>query len=182
MGECSLLPITDEFNKRFSLANKSKKVFKTKRREQLKREAVLDQLIPFPENIDLTQLRKFKDKHREILNAFKNKVESIALNPNLDEASPLFRETIKELEYSKSELSAKMGESKLGSIFFGTICGIVSSTIGLATAGTNGAIIAGVTSLAGAIYSASQNLRDENITNQNGMKYLALVDKKLRKA
>ncbi len=181
-NKLNLLPTTDEYRKRFSLANKSKKVFKTKQREQLKRETVLDQLIPFPENIDLTQLRKFKDKHRDILNAFKTKVELIALDSNLDEESQLFRETIKDLEHSKSELSAKMGESKFGNVFFGTVCGIVSSSIGFATAGTDGAIIGGAAALAQAIYSATQVEKDEDIPNQNGMKYLALVDKKLRKA
>ena len=181
-GKLNYLPTTDVFYKRFTLATKSNKVFKTKQKEQHKRETILDQLIPFPENIDLMQLRKFKDKHRDILNAFKTKVELIALNPNIEEESPLFIETIRDLEHSKLELSAKMGESKFGQVFFGTVCGIVSSSIGLATAGTDGAIIGGATALAGAIYAATQVENDTDIPNQNGMKYLALVDKRLRKA
>ncbi|MCG2459474.1 kinase [Flavobacteriaceae bacterium F89] len=176
------LPATDKFFKSHTRATMSKKIFISRQREQQKRETILTQLIPFPEKIDLVQLRRFKEKHRDILNAFKTKVELIALNSTIEEESPLFIETIKDLEHSKLELSAKMGESKFGQVFFGTVCGIISSSIGLATAGTDGAIIGGATALAGAIYAVTQIENNADIPNQNGMKYLALLDKKLSKA
>ncbi|MCK0158855.1 kinase [Cellulophaga sp. F20128] len=180
-GKLNYLPTTDKQIKRFSVASNSKKVQKIQKKEQIKREIILRELIPFPEKIDLKQLRKFKDKHSDLLNTFKNRVELIALDPNLDEDTPLFNETIKELDFRKGELSAKMGESKLGNVFFGTVCGISGAMIGMAQAGTTGAVIGGLPAFANAVYSALQIERAENITDQSGMKYLALIDRKIRK-
>ncbi len=120
----------------------------------------------------------------DLLNAFKNRIELIALNPNLDEDTQLFKETIKELDLRKSELSAKMNENKFGDLFFGTVCGLSGAFIGLAAAGTTGALIgsmAALPSFGNAVHSALKIEKVENITDQSGMKYLALVDKKIKK-
>jgi hypothetical protein len=114
-------PTTDQLRKRFSIAGNSKKDFQTFKIENKKRELILNELIPFPEQIDFDKLRGFKDEHFELLKAFKNKVELIVLNPTLDVDSELFSESINELKLSKAEVSAKMNESRLGKIFFGTI-------------------------------------------------------------
>ena len=130
------------------------------------------------------QLKKFKKKHRDLLDRFKNKVELIVLDHNLDEESQLFKETIKELNYNKEELSAKMNESRFGQLICGTVCGITGAVIGLASSGTTGALVGSLTALpsfVNAIHSAMQIERIENITNQSGMKYLALVDKKIKR-
>jgi len=77
-----------------------------------------------------------------------------------------------------------MGESKFGQLIFGTVCGITGAVIGLASAGTAGAIVGSFSALpsfANAVYSALQIERVENIPDQSGMKYLALVDRKIRR-
>ena len=145
-----------------------------------KRERILNELIPFPEQIDIYKLRKFKDRHRELLNAFKNKVEIIVLNPLMNESSMLFTEAINELKARKEELSAKMNEDKLGKVFFGSVCGTIAGAAGLVAADTRVAVIGGLAGLTNAIYSALQIERAEDIFDQSGMKYLALVDKRLR--
>ena len=183
-GKLDFLPTTDMQVRKVPFMDSSKKIYKTKRKENIRREIILRELIPFPEQIDLNQLRRFKDKYSDLLKRFKNKVELIALDHNLDEESQLFKETIKELNYRKEELSAKMNESNFGQLIFGTVCGITGAIIGLASAGTTGAIVGSFSALpsfANAVYSALQIERVENITDQSGMKYLALVDKKLRK-
>lgn len=177
-GKLNYLPTTDKQINRFSVAGNSQKVQK---KEQMKREIILRELIPFPEQINLKQLRKFKDKHSDLLNAFKNKVELIALDPNLDEGTPLFNERIKELDFRKGELSAKMEESKFGNVFFGTVCGISGAMVGMAQAGTTGAVIGALPAFSNAVYSALQIECAENIPDQSGMKYLALIDRKIRK-
>ncbi|WP_313717623.1 kinase [Kaistella carnis] len=133
-GKLNFLPTTDLKVKKVPFSNSSKKVYKTIRKEKIRREIILKEIIPFPEQIDLMQLRKFKDKYPDLLNKFKNKVELIALNHNLEEDSQLFKETMKELIYDKQELSAKMNESRLGQIMFGTVCGITGAIISLVTA------------------------------------------------
>ncbi len=171
------LPATD-------LKIKSNPFFLTKKRiEQTKqkREIILENLIPFPHEIDITKLTKFKEKNSELLKNFKNGVELIAINSDIEMGSDLFKEKITELELGKNELMIKMNENKLGKIFFGTFCGISGAVIGLATAGTTGAIIGGLPSFANAIHSALQIEGIKDIENNKGMKYIALVDKELRK-
>lgn len=178
------LPTTDVQVRKTPFMESSKKNYKTKRKENTRREIILKELIPFPEQIDLVKLRNFKDKHSNLLNRFKNKVELIALDHTIEEESPLFKETIKELNYNKEELSAKMNENKFGQILFGTVCGITGAVIGLQSAGTTGAIVGSFSALpsfANAIHSALQIERIEDIPDQSGMKYLALVDKKIRR-
>lgn len=148
---------------------------------EIKRDIILKELIPFPQNIDIKKLRKFKDKYTELLKSFKNKIELIVLNPTIDTNSALFKESIKELEIRRDELSAKMGENKFGDIFFGTICGVAGALIGLAASSTIGAVIYGLPGFANAIHSALQLEKPENIFDQSGMKYLALIDRKLIK-
>lgn len=184
-GKLNFLPTTDVQVRNVAFTNSSKTVYKTTTKENIRREVILKELIPFPEQIDLMQLRRFKEKHIDLLDRFKNKVELIVLDHKLDEESQLFKETIKELNYNKEELSAKMNESRFGQLMFGTVCGITGAVIGLATAGTSGALVGSLTALpsfANAIHSAMQIENIENITNQSGMKYLALIDKKIKKA
>lgn len=149
--------------------------------QQRKRETILTNLIPFPENIDLNQLHRFKEQHHELLKAFRTKVEKIVLDSDIIEDSPLFHEHLTELLQRKQELSAKMNESNLGGIIFGTVCGLIGAYQGLAAASTVGAVVGGLPGFANAIYSALQIERVENIFDQSGLKYLALADKRLRK-
>lgn len=173
-------PTTDEFEKKY-VRQESKKHFETMKSENTKQDIILTNLIPFPEQIDLQKLRIFKDRHIELLKAFRNKVELIVLNETLKENSPIFLETIKELQCRKEELSAKMNEGKMGKIFLGTICGITGATIGLAAANSVGAVVGGLPGFTNAVYSALQMEKAEDIFDQSGMKYLALIDKRLRK-
>jgi len=149
--------------------------------QKKKRETILNNLIPFPEDINLSRVRKFKEKHINLLTSFKNRVEQIVLDPNLIEGTELFSEKVRELQLRKDELSAKMEESQFGNILFGTVCGIIGAFQGLATAETTGVIIGAFPGFASAIHSALQIERAENIFDQSGLKYLALADKRLRK-
>lgn len=148
---------------------------------QQKRETILTSLIPFPEDINLTRLLKFKEKHSNLLEAFRTQVELIALDPNIMEGTPLFYQRLSELTQRKDELSAKMNESKFKNILFGTVCGLIGAYQGIATASTRGAIIGALPGFAHAVYSALQIERAENAFDQSGLKYLALADKRLRK-
>lgn len=148
--------------------------------EQNKRETILNNLIPFPEQIDLRRLRRFKERHIDLLNSFKNKVELIVLDPNIKEGSRLFDEHLTELLNRKHELSVKMNESQFGNILFGTVCGLIGAYQGLTVAETTGAIIGSLPGFASAVHSALKIERAENIFDQSGLKYLALADKRLR--
>jgi hypothetical protein len=180
-NKINYLPTTDQHIKHFSIENKSKKIFKTYQKQQIKREAILNDLIPFPEQIDILKLRRFKDDHTDLLDRFKTAVEVIALNPNIEEDSDHFKELIKDLSQKKEELSIKMNESKFTKVFFGTVCGITNTVLSTITADypTIVSNVIGVTSLLSAIHAALQIENDRDIPDQSGMKYLALLDKKI---
>lgn len=149
--------------------------------EQRKRETILKSLIPLPEDIDLKRLMQFKEKHADLLCNFRTIVELIALDPNIRENSNIFDEKMNELLQRKEELTNKMNESKFKNILFGTVCGLIGAYQGLELASTNGAIIGALPGFANAVYSALKIERAENIFDQSGLKYLALMDKRIRR-
>ncbi len=149
--------------------------------EQRKRETILKNLIPFPENIDLKRLLRFKEQHSDLLRVFRTKVELIALDPSIRENSNLFDEKINELIQRKDELTNRMNESNLGKIFFGTVCGLIGAYQGLASASPSVAIVGALPGFVNAVYSALKIERAEDIFDQSGLKYLALIDKRIRR-
>ena len=146
-----------------------------------KQETILTNLIPFPEDIDLNKLTKFKEKHSQLLAAFRTRVELIALDPNIIDGTPLFHHHLSELAQRKEELSAKMNESRFNSILYGTVCGLIGAGVGLAGASTTGAVIGALAGFANAVHSALQIEQAEDIFDQSGLKYLALADKRLNR-
>lgn len=148
---------------------------------ETKRKTILTNLIPFPEDIDLNRLTRFKQRHANLLNAFRTRVEMIVLDPNIIEGTPLFHQHMTELLQRKEELTAKMNESRFNSILFGTVCGLIGAGTGIAAASTTGAVIGALPGFANAVYSALQIERAENVFDQSGLKYLALADKRLRR-
>lgn len=148
---------------------------------RIKRETLLTNLIPFPEEIDLSRLLKFKEQHSELLRAFRTRIELISLDPNIIEGSPLFYQHLAELHQRKEELSAKMNENKFKSIMFGTVCGLIGAYQGITSASTTATIVGGLPGFANAVYSALQIEKAENIFDQSGLKFLALADKRLRR-
>lgn len=173
-NDLKMLPTTDQIGVTAYL---------TQSRESItKRNTILKSLIPFPENIDLNRLRHFKDKHHDLLNKFKSKVEIITLDHNIKQGSAHFEQIINELHIQKDELTAKMNESQFGNILFGTVCGIISGGLAFAASeNTIVGVISGLPGLANATHAALKIERPENIFDQSGMKYLALVDKRIRK-
>ena len=176
LGEkLKMLPATD---RQFSF-NFLKQFREVKSEVNEKRDRILKDLIPMPTKINLKQIQKFKEKNIDNLNRFKNIVEQIALNPIYDN-DKLLDEKVRELNFEKEALTARMKETKFGPIFFGTVCGVFGAIQGIAQASTTGAVIGGLPGFATAIYSALKIEKAENMFDQTGLKYLSLVDKRLR--
>lgn len=155
--------------------------YSTKRNTTSKRITILNSLIPFPEDINLNKLKRFKEKHSDLLNSFRTQVEKIALDHKLIEGTALFDKHLEVLKQRKEELTAKMNESKFNSIIFGTVCGLIGASQGIAFASTTAAFVGALPGFANAVYAALQIERAENLFDQSGLKYIALVDKRLRK-
>lgn len=146
-----------------------------------KRETILTNLIPFPEDINLDKLTRFKEKHSLLLSAFRTKIELIALDPNIIEGTPLFYHHMSELIQRKEELVAKMSESRFNSILYGTVCGLIGAGVGIAAASSLWAFVGAIPGFANAVHSALKIERAENVFDQSGLKYLALADKRLKR-
>lgn len=75
-----------------------------------------------------------------------------------------------------------MNESQMGNLFYGTVCGLLSSGISMATVENKFLAIAAATpGFLNGVHAASKIEKRENIFDQSVMKYLAFVDKRLRK-
>lgn len=137
------------------------------RNRPYKRDLILKNLIPYPKQIDLSNPRRFKEKHHDPLIAFRSKVESTVLNQAISPESQMLKFTLDELKLQKEELSARMNESYLNNINFGTICGTISAAIGL----FENSFVAAITGLLSTIYSVCKTERPENVVDQTGLKY-----------
>ena len=148
---------------------------------QKKRQTILNRLIPMPEQMDLKKLKGFKEKHLDLLDAFKTRVELLVHEPNLLEGTVLFDLKVKELQQRRDELTAKMTESQFGNILWGSVSGLINAGVGIAGAGTIGALAGAFPGFANAVHSALKIESPERIFDQSGLKYLALAEKRLWK-
>jgi hypothetical protein len=80
----------------------------------------------------------------------------------------------------RDELSAKMNESNFKTLLFGSVCGIIGAYQGLVAPDTTTSVITGFAGFAGAVYSALEIEKAEDVFDQSGMKYLALILFKLK--
>lgn len=169
------LPATDEMDYGFSALYIQKGGLELRMR-QCRRDLILKNLIPYPKQVDLTRLRRFKERYFDLLNVFSNKVEQLVFNPNIEHDSRLFELKLEDMKNAKDELYARMNENHIGNIVFGTICGSISAAIGFLSDP-----VGGIPGLLNTIYSSCKIERPENVIDQTGLKYLALVDKRLRR-
>lgn len=171
-AKLNMLPTTDQIND-WSLYKKTIP-------QQKKRDKILSSLIPFPTEINLPKLKKFKKKHSKLLVEFKNRVEQIVFDRSLIEGTDLYNLKLEELLIQKEELTTKMNESHFMDILFITVLGTIGAFESLTAVETTDAIIRGLPGFASAVYAALRIEKAENVSNQGGMKYLALMDKRIR--
>jgi len=167
------LSVTDEVN-----SFRFRKILK---REKQKRETILTELIPYPEEINLLDLQRFKERHAELAVQFRNRVEQIVHDPSIKEGTSLFHYKMAEMKDCKEELVARMKETLgIGKLFFGTVCGLISGVSSLIDPNSLN-LIGTLAGFGNAVHSALQIERAEDVFDQSGMKYLALANYKLKK-
>jgi hypothetical protein len=144
------------------------------------REKILTELIPYPRNINLEALLEFKEKHSGLLKIFINTIEQIVLTKEYDNNEALLTLKIEELKHRKEELANKMAPRGFKHVVFGTVCGILKGVIAVGIAKTGGAAVAATPNFANSIYSALKIESPEKVYDQSGMKYIALMEKRIR--
>ncbi len=139
---------------------------------------VLEQLIPFPREVNLSKLFDFKFTYPELLAEFRTEIQNIIFDDNLVEGSDLYNNRVERLRQHKEEVSERMKENKIKDLIWGS-CGVISAGVSVGTAAGGWAVMGAIAGLAVAINSALQIERPEKVIDQSGMKYLALLDKRI---
>jgi len=143
------------------------------------RQNILDDLIPYPINPDLTELRRFKDKYHEELKSFRILIEQYTLTiesfkkKKIQEEFKLLK--IAEINDKRDKILSDLNESRFGQITFGTIFSLIGAAMGFA----QGNSPLGIFSLLNAVHSAFQGYDDSAILSRD-YSYLALVDKNFK--
>lgn len=172
---CNYTPATDEIrNLDLSISQRG-----TSFKLSAIRQSLIEDLIPFPIEPDLTKLRKFKDKYHEELTSYRILIEQIAYDLSLlkskQHQTDKHQLKIAEINDKKTKLLRDLNQSKLGKIVFGTICGIAGTTVGL----INPTNLLVAFPFLHAVYSAFQGYKDRQILDKD-YSYLALIDKKFK--
>ncbi len=177
-SKLELLPVTDRpLNLPFYMSyNKPLSTNEAK----IRRDKILNGIIPYPLELNLSKMMRLKERYSGELIALRSIVEQIALDSKYD-SEELLNEKIRELNYNKDQLLARFKESQIGNILFGNVCGLVGAAYGFTqTNSTVGAVIGGSIGFANALHSALKIEDQTKIYDPSGMKYLAIMDNKLR--
>jgi hypothetical protein len=139
------------------------------------RSKILDELMPYPIDFDITKLRKFKEKYQSDLINFRNHIENIVFKISIitdeNQRDFLLNNEVLEINNKKVELFNKMKVFNLSKIVFGGACGLVATAIPLISDPSFPQIPAFVYG----IYSLYNEINRPKINNP--IKYLALTDK-----
>jgi hypothetical protein len=142
------------------------------------RQKLLEEVMPFPSNPNLSKLRDFKEKYKDELKGFRMLLEQSVIDiGNIQDREiqlDRFKLTVEEINYKKEIISSNLNSSKFGQISLGSICGLTGAAYGFSQDNT----ALGIFSLANALYSAFQGYDNAPIL-ENDYSYLALIDKKL---
>ncbi|MDP3915850.1 MAG: hypothetical protein Q8R96_19150 [Bacteroidota bacterium] len=139
------------------------------------RQNILDDLIPYPIDPDLTKLRIFKDKYHEELKSFRILIEQSALTIASFKKNKIQKEfqllKVAEINDKKEKILSDLNQSNLGQITFGTIFGLTGAAIGFSQGN--------IFSLLNAVHSSFQGYDNSEILSRD-YSYLALIDKNFK--
>lgn len=148
----------------------------TRRLNRLRQE-LIDDLIPYPVNPNLTKLRKFKDKYHEELHSFRILLEKCAHELSSitvkNKRKKQYSLTVQEILDKKEKIIREL-KPNFPRIFFGTVCGVGGTTYGIYS--DNSPLT--TFSIANSLYQAFQGYDVKNVLARD-YSYLALIDKKL---
>lgn len=145
------------------------------------RQHLLDDLIPYPVNPNLTKLRHFKDKYYDELKSFRVLLEKYAYSISLLETEEFQESSIKltiaEINDKRDKILRELENSKFGKISFGTALGLIATIGGIAV----GDYIFGSLALASSIFNEIESYnRNSKSIKEKDFAYLALIDKKMK--
>ena len=148
------------------------------KKDQKARGELLKDLMPYFGNPDFGRLRKFKDKNHDQLKDFRNLIEATIIEVNnvkKDKRKKYLKLKVDEINYYREIIYAKLNESKIGKIIFGSIFGLTQAVLAYSVANQ----FQSGFEIGNAIYEAFQGY-DNVKAMPNRVTYLALLDKELK--
>ena len=147
------------------------------------RNRLLNDILPLPTKIKVSDLAKIKEKYSHELNRFRNNIETIILDISKFEDTGDFETYYKlqldDIKDTKNYIAGKLSEPKFGKIVFGTLCGL--SAAGIAVAQTpQEQFYWTIPSILNAVYTAIESHKRNDIIKKEPLSYLALVERKLK--
>lgn len=140
------------------------------------RSDILENLLPYPVDYDLSKIRRFKEKYHSELTSFRKHMEKVIFNISLISDSTkrdrAIRKEIEEINGTKNELVAKMQTNNFNKIFFSGACGLLAT----ATPIIVDPQLIGIPALLYGLYTIYKETNKEKI--KDPIKYLALTDKR----
>jgi len=97
--------------------------------EEQRRRAALQGVMPLLVDLDLRKLCRIKEKFSSEIRYLRNSIEQIAMDPRYNDET-LLNLKIEELNFRKEHFSAKLNESRIGNVIFGTVMGLAGAVYG----------------------------------------------------
>lgn len=145
------------------------------------RESILKDILPFPLNVSVRKIAKFKEKYYDDLKSFRFSIEKLVLELALIEDKKKYKKyykiNIESIEHNRDVIVQRMNESKLGNILFSSMGGLVTASLAVYLTKIPEL---GIGPLWGGINSAL-NEYEKDLTGHHELSYLALVNKRLIK-
>ena len=143
-----------------------------------KRDVLLKNIMPLPQDIDLGRLMRFKERHNELLKRFRTEIESIILNDAIAINTQQFDTIIDRIKEQRDEITQRMEEYNYRNIFKYSIHGMIPFVAAALEGEFNrNVLVTGSLTLLSAIATAISNLNPDRVNNTSGLKYLALANK-----
>jgi hypothetical protein len=122
-------------------------------------------------------LYAFKEKNHALLDTFRNRIEQLTF---IEIPEELREHQINELIGYKNELVGRMKEKRLGQLFYGGVCGIFATSVDITYANDTLSRMGAFAGFLSAIQAGREIIRNrpENMLDQSGMKYLALLERR----
>ena len=147
------------------------------------RNRLLNDILPLPSKIKVSDLEKIKGKYAKELIRFRNNIENLILDLSRFEDARDFENRYKfqiaEIREAKEFITDKLSEPQFGKIVFGTLCSLTATGIAIAQA-PNDQLYWTIPSILTAVYTAIESHRRNDIKERQPLSYLALIDRQLK--
>jgi len=101
------------------------------------RNRYLNELMPYPLNPDLGELKKFKERYNYQLRLFRSLLEQVIFNVEMiedeDQRNTIYNLKLEEIMVRREEIARRLSEINIGKVVFGNVFGLAAAAVGIST-------------------------------------------------